>query len=108
MCKFTVFTGSNGVICLNKNKQIFQEEKFASSDEDAGFSGEMVSLNKRLSSSVTVNGSEPGQKWLDCPEGALVLQATASTSAGEGLRGKQIYYPAADPASQSLHTVSYL
>lgn len=65
------------------------------------------SLSKHLYSSVTVNGSEPGQKWLDCPEGALVLQATASTSAGEGLRGKQIYYPAKEPAGQSLHTISY-
>lgn len=28
--------------------------------------------------------------WLDCPEGALALQATASTSAGEGRRGSRI------------------
>ncbi|XP_073331914.1 interleukin-23 receptor [Pagrus major] len=38
----------------------------------------------------TVPGSDPRQKWLDCPEGALVLQLTASTSAGEGPRGSRI------------------
>ncbi|XP_036969484.1 interleukin-23 receptor isoform X1 [Acanthopagrus latus] len=40
--------------------------------------------------SETVPGSDPRQKWLDCPEGALVLQMTASTSAGEGPRGSRI------------------
>uniref|UniRef100_A0A671VZ83 Fibronectin type-III domain-containing protein n=1 Tax=Sparus aurata TaxID=8175 RepID=A0A671VZ83_SPAAU len=40
--------------------------------------------------SETVPGSDPRQKWLDCPEGALVLQLTASTSAGEGPRGSRI------------------
>lgn len=57
-----------------------------------------------LSPSVTVNGSGPGQKWLDCPEGTLVLQATASTSAGEGLRGIQIYSLAVLAAGPSPHT----
>ncbi|XP_011613024.1 interleukin-23 receptor isoform X1 [Takifugu rubripes] len=57
---------------------------------------------------VTVNGSGPGQKWLDCPEGTLVLQATASTSAGEGLRGIQIYHPAVLPADLSPLIVTAL
>ncbi|XP_029002020.1 interleukin-23 receptor isoform X2 [Betta splendens] len=36
------------------------------------------------SSNVTVSASGPRQTWVDCPEGALALQLTASTSAGEG------------------------
>ncbi|CAJ1060178.1 interleukin-23 receptor [Xyrichtys novacula] len=47
---------------------------------------------------VTVSGSDPRQKWLDCPDGALMLQMTASTSAGEGPRGSWISSQPAAPA----------
>lgn len=46
-------------------------------------------------------GSDPRQKWLDCPEGALALQVAASTSAGEGPRGSRILSRPAAPAGQS-------
>jgi len=37
-----------------------------------------------------VPGSAPRRMWLDCPEGAVALQLTASTSAGEGRRGGRV------------------
>ncbi|XP_045904690.1 interleukin-23 receptor isoform X1 [Micropterus dolomieu] len=55
--------------------------------------------------SVTVAGSGPRQKWLDCPEGALALQLTASTSAGEGPRGSWISSRPATPVVQSVGLV---
>ncbi|XP_031724184.1 interleukin-23 receptor isoform X2 [Anarrhichthys ocellatus] len=48
--------------------------------------------------SVTVPGSGPRRMWLDCPEGALALQLTASTSAGEGQRGNRICSQPESPA----------
>ncbi|RVE74003.1 hypothetical protein OJAV_G00037010 [Oryzias javanicus] len=48
--------------------------------------------------SVTVSGSGPRQMWLDCPEGTLALQMTATNSAGEGLRGPKIWSQPAAPA----------
>ncbi|KAM9384006.1 interleukin-23 receptor isoform 2-T2 [Pholidichthys leucotaenia] len=54
------------------------------------------SSSKELSE--TVPGSVPRQMWLDCPEGALALQITASTSAGEGPRGRRISSQPAAPA----------
>ncbi|XP_034567449.1 interleukin-23 receptor [Notolabrus celidotus] len=54
------------------------------------------SSNKELR--VTVSGHEPRERWLDCPDGALALQMTASTSAGEGPRGSQISSQPAAPA----------
>ncbi|KAM4740014.1 interleukin-23 receptor [Anableps anableps] len=47
---------------------------------------------------VTVSGSGQRQVWLDCPEGDLFLQLTASNSAGEGPRGKRIPSQPAVPA----------
>uniref|UniRef100_A0A673A8R3 Fibronectin type-III domain-containing protein n=1 Tax=Sphaeramia orbicularis TaxID=375764 RepID=A0A673A8R3_9TELE len=41
-------------------------------------------------SAETVPGSGHRQMWLNCPEGAVALQMTASTSAGEGPRGNLI------------------
>ncbi|MED6270446.1 hypothetical protein CHARACLAT_010454, partial [Characodon lateralis] len=46
---------------------------------------------------VTVSGSGQRQMWLDCPEGSLSLQLTASNSAGEGPRGRQILSQTAAP-----------
>ncbi|XP_059197057.1 interleukin-23 receptor isoform X2 [Centropristis striata] len=48
--------------------------------------------------SVTVSGSAPRRTWLDCPEGALALQMTASTSAGEGERGNRVCSQPDSPA----------
>ncbi|KAI3368933.1 hypothetical protein L3Q82_025904, partial [Scortum barcoo] len=47
---------------------------------------------------VMVPGSGPRQRWLNCPEGALALQLSASTSAGEGRRGHRITSQPAVPA----------
>ncbi|XP_028259644.1 interleukin-23 receptor [Parambassis ranga] len=47
---------------------------------------------------MSVPGSGPRQMWLDCPAGALVLQLSASTSAGEGPRGIRISSQPAAPA----------
>ncbi|XP_038572256.1 interleukin-23 receptor isoform X3 [Micropterus salmoides] len=55
--------------------------------------------------SVTVAGSGPRKKWLDCPEGALALQLTASTSVGEGPRGSWISSRPATPVGQSVGLV---
>lgn len=47
----------------------------------------------------------PRQEWLNCPEGTVVLQMTASNSAGEGPRGRRIYSePAAPPGQYSIAT----
>lgn len=46
----------------------------------------------------TVSAFGPRQEWLACPEGTLVLQMTASNSAGEGPRGGLIYSQPAAPA----------
>nr|XP_057928935.1 interleukin-12 receptor subunit beta-2-like [Doryrhamphus excisus] len=48
--------------------------------------------------SVTLSASGPRATWLDCPEGSLVLQMSASTSAGEGQRGNVISSQPVDTA----------
>ncbi|XP_026161313.1 interleukin-23 receptor isoform X2 [Mastacembelus armatus] len=48
--------------------------------------------------SVTVSSSSPRQMRLDCPEGALVLQLTASNSAGEGPRASKVLSQPTAPA----------
>ncbi|XP_029285738.1 interleukin-23 receptor [Cottoperca gobio] len=56
--------------------------------------------------SVTVSGSGPREMWLDCPEGALALQLTASTAAGEGQPGLWICsQPGASAAGLVFMTV---
>lgn len=50
---------------------------------------------------MTASGSGPTKMWLDCPEGALALQITASNAAGEGPRGNRIPSQPAAPAGQS-------
>ncbi|XP_010777137.1 interleukin-23 receptor [Notothenia coriiceps] len=54
------------------------------------------SSNTKLS--VTVSGSGPRILWLDCPEGTLAVQLSASTSAGEGQPGKRIFSQPESPA----------
>ncbi|XP_074524018.1 interleukin-23 receptor [Halichoeres trimaculatus] len=46
---------------------------------------------------VPVSDPKPRQMWLDCPDGALALQMTASTSAGEGPRGIRVPSLPAEP-----------
>ncbi|XP_058493845.1 interleukin-23 receptor isoform X2 [Solea solea] len=53
------------------------------------------SSNKALR--VVLSGSGSRHIWLDCPEGALSLQMTASTSAGESQRGIRVNSQPADP-----------
>ncbi|XP_027145720.1 interleukin-23 receptor isoform X2 [Larimichthys crocea] len=71
--------------------------------QQRGFITNYTMYSRTLESSstelrVTVSGSDPRQKWLDCPEGGLALQMTASTSAGEGPRGSRIFCQPATPA----------
>ncbi|KAK2835768.1 hypothetical protein Q5P01_016252 [Channa striata] len=58
--------------------------------------------------SVTVNGSGPRQTWVDCPEGALALQLTASTSAGEGPRTNLISSRPATPAAGEVIVIVFI
>ncbi|KAF3691117.1 Leukemia inhibitory factor receptor [Channa argus] len=57
---------------------------------------------------VTVSGSGPRQMWLDCPEGALALQLTASTSAGEGPRTSLISSRPATPAAGLVIVIVFI
>ncbi|XP_019936159.2 interleukin-23 receptor [Paralichthys olivaceus] len=57
---------------------------------------------------VVVSGSGPKQMWLDCPDGALALQLTASTSAGEGPQGSQIVSQPAVPADSLVIVVVFI
>ncbi|XP_043984982.1 interleukin-23 receptor [Gambusia affinis] len=63
-------------------------------DQRRGFISKYTVYLQALDSSstelnVTVSGSGQRQMWLDCPEGTLSLQLTASNSAGEGPLGKR-------------------
>ncbi|XP_014842483.1 PREDICTED: interleukin-12 receptor subunit beta-2-like isoform X1 [Poecilia mexicana] len=63
-------------------------------DQQRGFISKYTIYLQTLDSTstelnVTVSGSGQRQMWLDCPEGTLSLQLTASNSAGEGPRGRQ-------------------
>ncbi|XP_037627239.1 interleukin-23 receptor isoform X1 [Sebastes umbrosus] len=55
-------------------------------------------LDSNSTKLVTVSGSGPRLMWLDCPEGALALQLTASTSSGEGKLGNRICSQPESPA----------
>uniref|UniRef100_A0A669D6C8 Fibronectin type-III domain-containing protein n=1 Tax=Oreochromis niloticus TaxID=8128 RepID=A0A669D6C8_ORENI len=55
-------------------------------------------FNSEHQTVYTVSAFGPRQEWLACPEGTLVLQMTASNSAGEGPRGGLIYSQPAAPA----------
>ncbi|XP_041646836.1 interleukin-23 receptor [Cheilinus undulatus] len=72
-------------------------------DQQRGFITHYTIYLQTLDSSdtelkVTVSGSSLRQKWLDCPDGALTLQMTASTSAGEGPRGSRVSSQPTTPA----------
>lgn len=56
-------------------------------------------------STVTVSGSGQRQTWLDCPEGTLSLQLTASNSEGEGPRGRQTLSQPPAPAGQYIFSI---
>ncbi|XP_053178337.1 interleukin-23 receptor [Scomber japonicus] len=61
----------------------------------------LATSNKELR--VTVPASVSRMISLDCPEGILTLQMTASTSAGEGPRGNLISSQPANPAVTTDH-----
>lgn len=60
--------------------------------------------------SVTVSGSGQRQMWLDCPNGALTLELTASNSAGEGPRGRKMLsvYQPTDPAVRLVIVIVFI
>ncbi|XP_042273490.1 interleukin-23 receptor [Thunnus maccoyii] len=56
----------------------------------------------------TVSALGPRQLWLNCSEGALGLQLTASTSAGEGPRGNLIFSQPAAPAVGTVIVIVFI
>ncbi|XP_070817484.1 interleukin-23 receptor [Chaetodon trifascialis] len=85
----------NMLVLLHEARQIWIQWDELPVKQQRGFITNYTIYLQTLSGSkpelnVTVSGSEPRQKWLACPEGALALQLTASTSAGEGPRGVRV------------------
>ncbi|XP_034440070.1 interleukin-23 receptor isoform X2 [Hippoglossus hippoglossus] len=64
--------------------------------------------SNRTTLRVVVSGSGPRQMWLDCPDGTLALQLTASTSAGEGPRGSQIVSQPAAPVAGLVIVIVFI
>uniref|UniRef100_A0AAV2KS94 Fibronectin type-III domain-containing protein n=1 Tax=Knipowitschia caucasica TaxID=637954 RepID=A0AAV2KS94_KNICA len=57
---------------------------------------------------VSVPASMPRQRWLDCPEGTLALQMSASTAAGEGPRDRLISSHPPTPAVNSVIVIIFI
>ncbi|XP_040895464.1 interleukin-23 receptor isoform X2 [Toxotes jaculatrix] len=82
-------------------------------DQQRGFITNYTIYVQMLDSSktalnVTVSGSGHRRIWLDCPDGALVLQIAASTSAGEGPRGIRISSLPAAPAGGLVIVIVFI
>ncbi|XP_069007177.1 interleukin-23 receptor [Embiotoca jacksoni] len=95
-------SGPNMSVLVHEAKRILIQWDELPVDQQRGFITEYTIYFRMLNSSstelsVTVPGSGPRQIWLDCPGGALALQLTASTSAGEGPRGRRISSQPAAP-----------
>ncbi|XP_034387626.1 interleukin-23 receptor [Cyclopterus lumpus] len=89
-------SGPNMSVLVHKSRRILIQWDELPVVEQKGFITNYTIYLQTLDASytklnVTVPGSAPRQMWLDCPEGALALQMTASTSAGEGQRGGRVY-----------------
>lgn len=78
--------------------RLLREEQLSGAQNDET----LILLCPRFFSPVSVAASEPRHKWLDCPEGALALEMTASTSAGEGRHGPRVSSRPSSSEGQSL------
>ncbi|XP_013856385.1 leukemia inhibitory factor receptor, partial [Austrofundulus limnaeus] len=88
---------------VHKSRQVLVQWDELPVDQRRGFITKYTIYLHTLDSgsteqSVTVSGSSPREKLLKCPDGVLILQLTASNSAGEGPRGRQIFSQPASPA----------
>ncbi|KAM3876143.1 interleukin-12 receptor subunit beta-2-like [Diretmus argenteus] len=78
-------------VLVREARRIWIQWEELAVDQQKGFITNYTIYLRGLDSShteqrMTVSGSGPRQMWLDCPEGALSLGLSASTSAGEGPR----------------------
>ncbi|XP_061593777.1 interleukin-23 receptor isoform X2 [Cololabis saira] len=90
-------------VLAHETKRILVQWDEPPVDQQRGFITKYTVYLQTLDSSnselnVTVSGSGWRRMWLDCPEGALALQLTASNAAGEGPRGTLISSHPAAPA----------
>ncbi|XP_037530755.1 interleukin-23 receptor [Nematolebias whitei] len=81
------------LVLVHESRQILVQWNELPVDQQRGFITKYTIYLRTLGPSSTehrviVSGSGPREMWLDCPEGALVLQMSASNSAGEGPRGR--------------------
>ncbi|XP_017262324.1 interleukin-23 receptor [Kryptolebias marmoratus] len=96
-------SGPTLFVRLHESRRVLVQWDELPVDQQRGFITKYTIYLHTLDSSSTehsevVPGSGPGETWLDCPEGALVLQLTASNSAGEGPRGRRVSSQPAAPA----------
>ncbi|KAM7388492.1 hypothetical protein PAMP_024662 [Pampus punctatissimus] len=96
-------SGPNISVLVHEARRILIQWDELAIDQQRGFIKNYTIYLQTLDSSntelnVIVSAPGPRQIWLDCPEGALALQLTASTSAGEGPRGSLITSQPAAPA----------
>ncbi|XP_034085590.1 interleukin-23 receptor isoform X1 [Gymnodraco acuticeps] len=97
-------SGPNLSVLVHKSRRVHIQWDELPVDQQRGFITHytvylqtLYSSNTKLS--VTVSGSGPRILWLDCPEGALAVQLSASTSAGEGQPGNRIFSQPESPAA---------
>ncbi|KAK5870003.1 hypothetical protein PBY51_024671 [Eleginops maclovinus] len=88
-------SGPNLSVLVHKARRIWIQWDELPVDKQKGFITHYTIYLQMLDSSntklsVTVPGTGPRTKWLDCPEGVLAVQLSASTSAGEGQPGNRI------------------
>ncbi|XP_008296046.1 interleukin-23 receptor [Stegastes partitus] len=96
-------SGPNMSVLSHEARRILIQWDELPVDQQRGFITKYTVYIQTLDSSnselnVIVPGTGSRKMLLDCPEGALALQLTASNSAGEGPRGKQISSQPAAPA----------
>nr|XP_046246521.1 interleukin-23 receptor isoform X2 [Scatophagus argus] len=96
-------SGPSLSVLLHEERQIYIQWDELPVNQQRGFITNYTiyvqTLNSRNTKpSVMVSGSDARQKWLDCHGGALALQVSASTSAGEGPRGNWIFSQPKPPA----------
>ncbi|XP_039985128.1 interleukin-23 receptor [Xiphias gladius] len=98
------FSGPNMMVLVHEARRVLILWDELPVDQQRGFITHYTLCVQTLDSSntalnVMVSGSGPRQMWVDCPEGALVLQLTASNSAGEGPPGSRVFSQPEAPAA---------
>ncbi|KAM9849268.1 interleukin-23 receptor [Aulostomus maculatus] len=98
-------SGPNMSVMVHEARRVLIQWDELALEQQRGFITTYTIYLRKLDSShktelqVRVAASSRRQKWLDCPEGALALQMTASTLAGEGPRGRLLSSQPAAPAA---------